>query len=84
MNNKTINNIINYIKDERNKTKDNWIQKFTYDEILSVANIIKSKQWDINKLTEYLIQEMDRCENNFTRKNILQNIFTKCSVEIDK
>ena len=84
MNNKTINNIINYIKDEMNKTKDNWIQKFTYDEILSVANVIKSKNWSINKLIEYLMQEMDRCENNFTRKNILQNIFTKCSVEMNK
>ena len=84
MDNKIMNNIINYIKDKMNKTKDNWIIKFTYDEILSVINVIKSKNWSINKLIEYLIQEIDRCENNFTRKSALQDIFTKCSVEMNK
>ena len=84
MDNKIINNIINYIKDKMNKTKDNWIIKFTYDEILSVINVIKSKNWSINKLIEYLIQEIDRCKNNFTRKSALQDIFNKCSAEMNK
>ena len=50
-----MNNIINYISDRIEKTQDNWIKKFTYDEILTVVKINRDKHKSIDDIIDYII-----------------------------
>ena len=56
--------IINYISDRIEKTQDNWIKKFTYDEILTVVKINRDKHKsieDINWIIEHELKRESRC-----------------------
>ena len=80
--NKSMNNIINYITDKMNQSQDNWIKKFTYDEILTVVKINRDKHKSIDDIIDYIIKEIDMCKGNFIRFNTLKEIMFVCNNEI--
>ncbi len=51
--------IINYLQEEMNKDKERMTRYFTFDELNSVANVLKNKENSNDKFYDYLIQEMD-------------------------
>ena len=77
-----MNNIINYISDRIEKTQDNWIKKFTYDEILTVVKINRDKHKSIDDIIDYIIKEIDMCKNNYIRCNTLKEIMFVCNNEL--
>ena len=80
--NKSMNNIINYISDKIENTQDNWIKKFTYDEILTVVKINRDKHKTIDDIIDYIIKEIDMCKGNFIRCNTLKEIMFVCNNEL--
>ena len=77
-----MDNIINYITDKMNQSQDNWIRKFTYDEILTVVKINRDKHKSIDEVIDYIIKEIDMCKGNFIRCNTLKEIMFVCNNEI--
>ena len=80
--NKSIQNIINYIKEQIKLTTDNWIKKATYEEMLDVAKVNLNKHKTIDNIIDYIIQEMDKCKNNYIRCNTLKEIMFVCNNEL--
>ena len=80
--NTAIQNIINYIKEQIKLTTDNWIKKATYEEMLDVAKVNLNKHKTIDDIIDYIIQEMDKCKNNFIRCNTLKEIMFVCNNEL--
>ena len=76
------NNKINYISDRIEKTQDNWIKKFTYDEILTVVKINRDKHKSIHYIIDYIIKEIEMCKGNFIRCNTLKEIMFVCNNEL--
>ena len=77
-----MNNIISYISDKIENTQDNWIKKFTYDEILTVVKINRDKHKSIDDIIDYIIKEIDMCKGNFLRETVLKELMFVCNNEI--
>ena len=77
-----MNNIINYISDKMKQSQDNWIKKFTYDEILTVVKINRDKHKSIDDIIDYIIKEIDMCKGNFIRCNTLKELMFVCNNEL--
>lgn len=60
--------IINYLQEEMNKDKERMVRYFTFDELNSVANVLKNKENPNDKFYDYLIQEMDITKNKLNDK----------------
>ena len=77
-----MDNIINYITDKMNQSQDNWIKKFTYDEILTVVKINRDKHKSIDDIIDYIIKEIDTCKGNFLRETVLKELMFVCNNEL--
>ena len=60
--------IINYLQEEMNKDKERMVRYFTFDELNSVANVLKNKENPNDKFYDYLIQEMDIAKSKLNDK----------------
>ena len=60
--------IINYLQEEMNKDKERTVRYFTFDELNSVANVLKNKENPNDKFYDYLIQEMDIAKSKLNDK----------------
>lgn len=60
--------IINYLQEEMNKDKERMARYFTFDELNSVANVLKNKENPNDKFYDYLIQEMDVAKSKLNDK----------------
>ena len=77
-----MNNIISYISDKIENTQDNWIKKFTYDEILTVVKINRDKHKSIDDIIDYIIKEIDMYKGNIIRCNTLKELMFICNNEL--
>ena len=62
-----MNNIISYISDKIENTQDNWIKKFTYDEILTVVKINRDKHKSIDDI-KYAYEEREQLKGQLVER----------------
>lgn len=80
--------IINYLQEEMNKDKERMVRYFTFDELNSVANVLKNKENPNDKFYDYLIQEMDIAKSKLNDKLsqmrylVLKEIYHKSKILI--
>ena len=51
--------------------------------MLDVAKVNLNKNKTIDNIIDYIIQEMDKCKNNYIRQSTLKSIWFVCNNELN-